>query len=245
MTAPQHPLWSDWCEALPAEPDSDSQVVTTARGPVEYVRRESGPVVVAVHGTPGSCFHGARTFRHLSDEGFSIVAPSRPGYGRTPLTAGQTWEEQADAIIALMDALHVDRFGVAGASAGGPAAIQMALRSPERVWALVLERAVLDHVKWSADDSTAGNRGLANDLAQLAAFSALPLEKIAAPVLILHGTDDADVPFSQAIKARQKIPDCELRPVEGGTHQIWQAASWPAMRQRQNAFLRLFAPEGT
>jgi pimeloyl-ACP methyl ester carboxylesterase len=233
----------DWCEPVPMDPETGSEVVPTSRGPVECVRFGSGPTVVVIHGAPGDCYAAARTYRGLTAQGFSVIAPSRPGYAGTPLGAGKTWPEQADAVVALMDALHISSFAVAGISAGGPVALELALRHANRVWALLLDRAVIQRVQWSADVS--GNPGLANDLEQIAAITGWPLEQIAMPTLIVHGTEDVDCPFMQGVMARQKVRDCELRPVEGATHRLWQSARYPEARERQIAFLKLFAPEGS
>ena len=37
-----------------------------------------------------------------------MIAPSRPGYGRTPLSSGKTHEEAADLMAALLDELKID-----------------------------------------------------------------------------------------------------------------------------------------
>ena len=78
----------------------------------------------------------------LSEEGYQIIAPSRPGYLRTPLTSGLTPEKQADAMAALLDTLGIDNVAVVGVSLGTPAAIEFCLRYPKRAWALVLVSAV-------------------------------------------------------------------------------------------------------
>ncbi|MHA1135693.1 MAG: alpha/beta fold hydrolase, partial [Candidatus Thorarchaeota archaeon] len=76
------------------------------------------------------------------NEGFSYLSISRPGYLRTPLSTGETFEQQADAIAALLDTLGISEVAILGASAGGPPAIHFALRYPDRVKALVLVSAV-------------------------------------------------------------------------------------------------------
>ena len=49
----------------------------------------------------------------LVPRGFRVIAPSRPGFLRTPLTETvKTPDQQADPEVALMDALGVERFGV-------------------------------------------------------------------------------------------------------------------------------------
>ena len=60
--------------------------------------------------------------------------------------------------------------------------------------------------------------GLENDLSQLAVIDELPMEKIQAPTLVIHGTEDGDVPFCHAEFAASRIPLAELFPVPGGFH---------------------------
>ena len=64
------------------------------------------------------------------------VAPSRFGYFCSQLPPRATPALQANAYVALLDHLGVDRTVVVGHSAGGPSAIQLALRHPDRVSAL-------------------------------------------------------------------------------------------------------------
>jgi pimeloyl-ACP methyl ester carboxylesterase len=128
-----------------------SAVAETARGTVEFARCGSGPVVLALHGGPGGYDQSLLAYCDLCDHGFSLLAPSRPGYLRTPLGAGRTYEEQADAMIALLDSLGIERVAVAGISAGGPCALQIALRHPKRLWAMLLESAVTKRYTMNPD----------------------------------------------------------------------------------------------
>ena len=54
-----------------------------------------------------------------------------------------------------------------------------------------------------------------------------PLEEIKCPALIIHGTHDADVPFSQAEQAHSLIPNSELYPLEKGWHMLPFHANYP------------------
>jgi pimeloyl-ACP methyl ester carboxylesterase len=74
----------------------------------------------------------------LARSGFRIIAMSRFGYLRTPLPVDASAGAQADAHAALLDALRIERTAVLGASAGGPSAMQFALRHADRCSALVL-----------------------------------------------------------------------------------------------------------
>jgi pimeloyl-ACP methyl ester carboxylesterase len=71
-------------------------------------------------------------------EGIRVIAMSRFGYLRTPRPVDASPEAQADAHVCLLDALGIDEAAVMGVSAGGPSAMQTAIRHPDRVSALVL-----------------------------------------------------------------------------------------------------------
>src|ERR1051325_6740228 len=61
-----------------------SQVISTARGPIEFATRGAGPTVLALHGTGGGWDQGMYLAGVLADNGFRVIAPSRFGYLRTP-----------------------------------------------------------------------------------------------------------------------------------------------------------------
>lgn len=60
--------------------------------------------------------------------------------------------------------------------------------------------------------------GVDNDLEVLEGIDKLPLSNIKCPTLLLHGTADADVPFSNAEYGHENISDSVLYPLEGGSH---------------------------
>lgn len=125
-----------------------STVIQTARGAAEYAELGSGPVVLLLHGTPGGY---DQTLRMIEASGAMdgkarFLCPSRPGYLRTPLASGRSPAAQADLCAALLDVLDIDRAFVIGASGGGPAAVQFALRFPGRCNGLVLEAAVTQSI---------------------------------------------------------------------------------------------------
>jgi pimeloyl-ACP methyl ester carboxylesterase len=132
-----------WKEDLIKELYSGSHMIDTKMGEIEYtINGDSGPYLIVMHGGPGGYDQSAALFRDLFDKGFHILSWSRPGYIRTSLDVAKTYEEQADAAAALLDALHIDQVAVLGYSAGGPPAIYFSARYPKRVWALILECAV-------------------------------------------------------------------------------------------------------
>ena len=118
----------------------NSQMIDTAFGPVEFAVRGEGAAVLVCHGGGGGYDQGL--FLAWPEAGFRFIAPSRPGYLRTPLETGRTFEGQADAYAALLDALGIHSVAVMGTSGGGPSALQFALRYPERCWGIVLLSAI-------------------------------------------------------------------------------------------------------
>ena len=131
-----------WKQSLSLIQEQGSEISNTSAGEIEYALKGSGPVVLFLHGGPGGYDQGLLESEMWNEGGFSVLSISRPGYLRTPLTTGVTFEEQADAIEALLVSLGISEIVVLGASAGGPVALQLALRHPKRVKALILMAAV-------------------------------------------------------------------------------------------------------
>jgi pimeloyl-ACP methyl ester carboxylesterase len=119
----------------------NSQIAKTTRGPIEYTLAGSGPVILACHGTSQDCYstHG---LDELAKAGFSLLTPSRPGYGRTPLDVGGSSGQAAEALVALLDCLNIGTCSVIAVSGGGPTGIALAAKFPQRVERLVLMAAV-------------------------------------------------------------------------------------------------------
>jgi pimeloyl-ACP methyl ester carboxylesterase len=139
--------------------DDPSTVVQTARGPIEFAAIGAGYPALYLHGTPGGYDQAYNAAKLAIERGqpqlLRVIAPSRPGYLRTPLSVGATPEHQADAYKALLDALQVDKVVVFGGSGGGPSALRFALQYPERCTALVLVSAITQKL-----EDTDSQRGL-------------------------------------------------------------------------------------
>ncbi len=118
-----------------------SQMAQTSCGPIEYTLLGNGPVVLVCHGVSSNCFY-TDTSLPLVEAGFSVLTPSRPGYGRTPLEIGASAEQAAQALIALLDNLKIQTCAVVAISGGGPTGITLAAKFPARVTSLVLADAV-------------------------------------------------------------------------------------------------------
>lgn len=131
-------LWTALCLNLAL-----AEVVETVKGPVDVLIQGEGPAVLVFHGAPGGSDQGA-LLGTLAEEGFQVLALSRPGYLGTPLSSGASFAAQGDLAAALLDSLGLERAAAVGLSAGGPAALAFATRHPERASALILEAGVTD-----------------------------------------------------------------------------------------------------
>jgi len=116
----------------------DRNLIDTPYGKIEYAVQGDGQPVLIIHGNSGGFDHGLNLAAENFDDGFMAIAPSRFGYLGTPLPEDATPASQADAYVCLLDSLNVEKVAVIAYSAGGPSAVQFALRYPERVSALVL-----------------------------------------------------------------------------------------------------------
>ena len=115
-----------------------STLVATRCGPIEVQQAGTGVPLLVVHGSGGGHDQGMAFAGGLVEHGISVIAMSRFGYLRTPMPADASAAAQADAHVCLLDALGIRRAAVMGGSAGAPSALQMAIRHPERVSALIL-----------------------------------------------------------------------------------------------------------
>ena len=115
-----------------------SVLMQTRCGPIEYQEAGNGVPLLAVHGSGGGHDQGMAFAAGLARQGVRVIAMSRFGYLRTPMPADVSAAAQADAHVCLLDALGIAKAAVMGGSAGGPSALQMAIRYPDRVSALVL-----------------------------------------------------------------------------------------------------------
>jgi pimeloyl-ACP methyl ester carboxylesterase len=120
-----------------------TEVARLPAGPVEYRLEQRGDATVVV-------FHGGHMRAGLAlgedalaEAGCTVLAPSRPGYGRTPLLTGTSTAGFADATRELCEHLGITKLtAVVGTSGGGPTAVTMAARHPDLVDRLILQSAV-------------------------------------------------------------------------------------------------------
>ena len=117
---------------------TESRLIQTSHGPVEFAVRGEGPPVMVVHGAGGGYDQGILIADTFGGNGFRWIAPSRFGYLRTPLPEDASTRAQADAFAGLLDALGIERIGILAISGGVPPSLQFAAHYPARVSSLVL-----------------------------------------------------------------------------------------------------------
>lgn len=125
-------------EQAKARVASGGTLVSTPCGVIEYQEAGSGTPLLAVHGSGGGYDQGMAFAAQLTRRGVRVIAMSRFGYLRTPMPADASAAAQAAAHVCLLDALGIRAAALLGGSAGAPSALQMAIRHPDRVSALIL-----------------------------------------------------------------------------------------------------------
>ena len=102
--------------------------------------------------------HGTRDthlgHERLAEHGFTVIEASRPGYDATPVSVGCSAQDQADALVELLNAIGVGRARLVAISAAGHVGIELARRHPERVDRVSFESAVA--LPWPAETRLGG-----------------------------------------------------------------------------------------
>lgn len=112
----------------------------TARSPRSArTVRGTGPGLLLAHGAGGGIEANYGPILDGLAARHTVVGVDYPGSGGAPTDpAPLELDRLADALVAAADAEGLDTFAVSGYSLGGPVAVRIAARYPERVTALVL-----------------------------------------------------------------------------------------------------------
>lgn len=84
-------------------------------------------------------------------------------------------------------------------------------------------------------------QGTQNDVAVTRGDLSFSLERVAAPLLVVHGTADSAAPFEQARELASRVPGAELLAIEGGEH-VSIFTHRDLVRERVARFLQAHAP---
>ena len=97
----------------------------------------AAPALLLIHGLGDE----ADTWRHVFgplSERWHVIAPDLPGFGRSGPARRYSLPGVRDALLGLLDALHLPAASLMGSSLGAAAAQTMALKAPGRVESLFL-----------------------------------------------------------------------------------------------------------
>ena len=128
-----------------------TKVVETRCGPVEYSEAGTGDPVLYFHGTGVTGDVMVAVESPIIDDGFRLIVPNRPGYGRTPLSPHHSAAACASLAAALLDVLGIDSVSVMGSSGGAVFAASFAVHYPSRAESLILLCPQVhrwDHTRW-------------------------------------------------------------------------------------------------
>jgi pimeloyl-ACP methyl ester carboxylesterase len=213
--------------------------------------RPAGTVaVVFVHGLAASHRYMMPTARRLAPH-YPVHLPDLPGFG---LSAAPGWNlgvgEHADYLAGWLDAVQLEHVVLLGNSFGCQVAVDLAVRHPERVRALVLTSPTTDPAARSAsrqlwrglrdiphedprqaaillrDVRDAGlGRVAATFLASLRDPIETKLPQTSVPILVVRGALDPVVPQPWAEAVAQLAPLGQLAVIRGAPHNVNYSAA--------------------
>ena len=96
------------------------------------------PTVVFVHGALNDHSVWILQSRYFANHGFNVLAIDLPGHCKSAGDAPETVEQAAQTVIALLDALGVQKAALVGHSLGSLIALEAAAQAPHRVSHLAL-----------------------------------------------------------------------------------------------------------
>jgi pimeloyl-ACP methyl ester carboxylesterase len=117
-------------------PDHLEHRVRTPDGRVLAVAEWGDPDgigLIAMHGTPGGRIAYWSDPTIYARHGLRRITYDRPGYGESTRLGGRIVADVIPDVLAIADALGMDRFAVSGGSGGGPHARACAALLPDRV----------------------------------------------------------------------------------------------------------------
>jgi dienelactone hydrolase len=190
------------------------------------------PVVIMLPGLDSTKEEIQTTADYLLRRGLATLAVDGPGQGETEALRHiePAYERPVAAVVAWIkqrDDLDASRIGIFGVSLGGYYAVRAAAYTPELKAAVDLaglysmaehwdERPPMTRATFTRrSGATTEDEGRARSRAVTLQGAA---ERVRCPLLIVHGTRDTIVPFSDAERIHAEAPGSELAAFEGSNH---------------------------
>ena len=199
------------------------------------------PTLLFIHGSPGS-WDAYKTY--LSDldlqKKYRLIAIDRPGFGYSNFGEAEDLETQADLILPFIQSKNNKQpLTLIGHSMGGPVAVKLATKHPELFQNLIILAGAIDPKAENPENwrpvlmskpikylipgafrpSNEELWWLKEDLKIM-----LPdLDKITSNVIIIHGTEDSLVPYSNVAFMEKEFINAtkiETIPIEKADHFI-------------------------
>src|SRR5580698_1822920 len=204
----------------------------------------SGPAVILLHGGLGHGGNWGYQVPALVDSGYRVVLIDSRGHGRSTRDARPySYELMASDVLAVMDALHLEKASLVGWSDGACVALVLARKAPARVAGVfffacnmdpsgvkpiepgpMLDRCFSRHTKDYArlsatpDQFNAFVEAVTLMQRTQPNYSVQDLAAIDVPVVIVQGEDDEFITREHAEYLARSIPNAELVILEGVSH---------------------------
>jgi pimeloyl-ACP methyl ester carboxylesterase len=233
---------AEGAEALPIA--DDEGYVEHAGARVWYSAYGSGSTVILLHGGLGHSGNWGYQVPALLTNGYRALLIDSRGHGRSTRDDRPfSYELMASDVIAVMDALHLERATLVGWSDGACTALILAATAPMRVAGVfffacnmdpsgrkpfeptpTLNRCFTRHARDYAELSTTPERfqKLVTDLSPMQStqpnYSARDLANIRVPVKIVQSEHDEFIRREHAAYVALSIPDAEYILLNGVSH---------------------------
>ncbi|CEM16005.1 unnamed protein product [Vitrella brassicaformis CCMP3155] len=120
LTAPSSSSWDEWRQRVGEYKDETFTTIDGQRVAFLECGDLSGWPVFFIHGWPASRLSSLSGAIAARSQGVRLIAPDRPGVGRSEFAPNRSIDDFPDLIGALARHLGVAEFAVLGISGGGP-----------------------------------------------------------------------------------------------------------------------------
>lgn len=225
-------------------PDMAGYVRVDDGADIYFTVRGEGPPLLLLHGGAGHLGHWALQTPIFS-ESYRVISIDSRGHGRSTRTAAPiTYHRMAADVLAVMDALSIERASIVGWSDGGNIGIDIAINNPKRINRLFAfgsnydpagldenagkSQTVIDFMARAEVDYAAHSKTpdeFDAFMAQLTAmwstepkFSQEELVSISTPVMICAGQLEEVITERHTRELAAMIPEARLLILQGSSH---------------------------